>query len=380
MRTQKQPIIKNKNTFNIMDKNNKINIQLSALNPFQQTNLVENVEKEISGKDFIGFGENNQYPNYLFSLYSDCATLQSIINGTSDFICGNDAICNIPRFNVTVNKQGDTINDILQRIAVDYLIFGGYSLQVLRDYNNNVSELYWVDFSKLRSDKKNEVFFYSEDWNKSFGRVKYITYPKFNINAEHPSSIYYFKGNKTRSVYPTPLYNASIIACELEKKINQFHLNEISNNFLSSKVINFNSGIPDDELKNEIERNLNEKFSGAENAGRILISFNDSKENETTVADIATDDFADRYEALAKRAREQIFTAFRATPAIFGLMTESTGFNEQEFAEAFKLYNRTTVRPIQKIIVDTFNKIFGVDNSIEITPFTLENNLENNVE
>ena len=365
-----------------MDKEQKkINIQFSALNPFTQTNLVENVEKEITGKDFISYGENNQYPNYLFSLYSECATLQSIINGTSDFICGNDAICNVPKFNITVNKQGDTINDIIQRIAGDYLIFGGYALQVIRDYNNNISELYWVDFSKIRSNKKNNVLFYSEDWNKSFGRVKYITYPKFNINSEHPSSIYYFKGNKTRSVYPTPLYNASIIACELEKKINHFHINEISNNFLTSKIINFNNGIPDDELKNEIERNLNEKFSGAENAGRLMISFNDSKESETTVSDITSDDFADRYEALAKRAREQIFTAFRAIPAIFGLMTESTGFNEQEFAEAFKLYNRTTVRPIQKNIVDTFNKILGVENSITIKPFTLEeNNDENNVE
>ena len=92
------------------------------------------------------------------------------------------------------------------------------------------------------------------------------------------------------------------------------------------------------------------------------------------------DDFADRYEALHKRSREQIFTAFRATPNLFGLMTETTGFNEQEFAEAFKLYNRTVVKPIQKVIVDAFDKIFGVDGSITITPFNLENDSEQEVE
>lgn len=358
----------------------KINIQLAALNPFIQSNMVENVEKEISGKDFIAWGDNNQYPNYLFSLYEDCATLQSIINGTSDFICGNDAICNIVNFQRQINKKGETINDLLQRLSVDYLIFGGFAIQVIKDYNNNVAELYWVDFSKIRSNKKNEVIFYSEDWDKSFGRVKYITYPKFNPNDNNPTSIFYFKGNKTRSVYPTPLYNASIIACELEKKINKFHLNEISNNFLSSKIINFNSGVPDDELKSEIERNINEKFSGAENAGRILISFNDNKENETTVTDIATDSFADRYNALHKRTREEIFTAFRATPNLFGLMTETTGFNAQEFAESFKLYNRTMVKPIQKIIVDSLDKILGVNGSISILPFSIDNNNEETVE
>lgn len=358
----------------------KAKIQLSALNPYLQDNKVENVEKEISGVDFLAWGTDNRYSDYLFSLYTDCATLQSIINGTVDFVCGNDISCNLPIFEKKVNKNGETINDIIQRISTDYLIFGGFALQVIRNANGEISELYWVDFTKIRSDRKNEVFFYSEDWCKSYGRVKYIKYPKFNPDDSNPTSIFYYKGNKTRGTYPTPIYNAAISSCELEKKINQFHLSEINNNFLTSKIINFNSGVPDDDLKNEIERNLNEKFSGAENAGRLLISFNANKDSETTVADIPQDEFAERYDALQKRCREQIFTAFRATPNLFGLMNETTGFNEQEFAEAFKLYNRTAVKPIQKVIVDAFDKIFGVDGSITITPFNLEDNSEQEVE
>ena len=358
----------------------KAKIQLSALNPYLQDNKVENVEKEISGVDFIAWGTDNQYPGYLFSLYEDCATLQSIINGTTDFVCGNDITCNLPMFEKTVNKNGETINDIIQRISTDYLIFGGFALQVIRNAVGNITELYWIDFTKIRSDRKNEVFFYSEDWCKSYGRVKYIKYPKFNLDDSNPTSIFYYKGNKTRGTYPTPLYNAAITACELEKKINQFHLSEINNNFLTSKIINFNSGIPDDDLKNEIERNLNEKFSGSENAGRILISFNNNKDSETTVADIPQDEFGERYDSLAKRSTSQIFTAFRATPNLFGLPTETTGFNQQEFAEAFKLYNRTAVKPIQKVIVDTFDKIFGVDGSITIEPFNLEYDSEQEVE
>ena len=358
----------------------KAQIKLSALNPYLQDNKVENVEKEISGVDFIAWGTDNQYPGYLFSLYEDCATLQSIINGTVDFVCGNDISCNLPIFENTVNKNGDTINDIIQRISTDYLIFGGFALQVIRNAVGNITELYWIDFTKIRSDRKNEVFFYSEDWCKSYGRVKYIVYPKFNQDDSNPTSIFYYKGNKTRGTYPTPIYNAAITSCELEKKINQFHLSEINNNFLTSKIINFNSGIPDDDLKNEIERNLNEKFSGAENAGRILISFNANKDSETTVTDLPQDEFGERYDSLAKRSTSQIFTAFRATPNLFGLPTETTGFNQQEFSEAFKLYNRTAVKPIQKVIVDTFDKIFGVDGSITIEPFNLEYDSEQEVE
>lgn len=347
-------------------------VALSAINPFLTTNLVENVEKEVSGKDFISWGNDNRYPNYLFSLYSECATLQSIINGTADFVVGNDIKCNVSKFSKQINKKGDTIIDLISRISIDYLIFGGFAIQVIKDYNNQISELYWLDFSKLRCDKKNEVFFYSEDWNKSVGRVKTIKYPKFSPNDKNATSIFYFKGNKTRSTYPTPIYNASIIACELEKKINKFHLNEISNNFLTSKIINFNNGQPDSYIQEEIERNINEKFSGGENAGRILISFNQNKDSATTVQNLGTDNFADRYNALSKRMREQIFVAFRTCPIVFGLQKENNGFSQDEYLQAFVLYNRTMVQPIQNIIINTLDKIFGVENSITITPFSIE--------
>ena len=360
-----------------MTENKRIKIQLAALNPFVDTNVTQNIEKELQGKDFILWGDGNKFPDYLFDLYSNCATLQSVINGTADFVVGNEVKCNLTRFQKTVNKQGDTMMDLIRRIAIDYLIFGGFAIQILRDFNGNVAEIYWLDFSKVRSDKKNEVFFYSEDWNKSYGRVKYIPYPKFKEGDSNPASVYYYKGTKTRGVYPTPIYNAALVACELEKKINLFHLNEISNNFLSSKIVNFNSGTPDDELKNEIERNINEKFSGAENAGRILVSFNESKDSETTVTDLGTDDFSSRYDALAKRSQTQIFTAFRANSMLFGIPMENDGFSTQEYSEAFKLYNRTSVRPVQATLVDCFDKIFGMKGSITIVPFSLEDNIIN---
>ena len=355
----------------MQEKKENSKIYLAALDPFFVTNKVENVEKKISGKDFIIWGNNNAYPDYLYSLYTNVSTLQSVINGTADYIVGDDVICNVPNFQKYVNKNDESIRDIISRLAVDYLIFGGYAFQVIKNYVGQVSEIYWIDFAKLRSDKKNEILYYSDDWSKSYGRVKYITYPKFGKNDQNPTSIFYNKGTKTRTVYPLPIYNSAIIPCEIEKSINDFHLNEINNNFLSSKIINFNNGVPDDNLKEEIEKNLNEKFSGKDNAGRIMISFNDNSENATTISDLATDNFADRYNTLAERSRSQIFTSFRATPNLFGLPTETTGFSEQEFNEAFKLYNRTVVQPIQKMIIDSFNKVFGYENSVEIAPFSL---------
>ena len=354
---------------------NSTKYSFSALNPFTTSNKVDNSEKKVNNADFILWGSDNHYPDYLYGLYEDCATLQSVINGTADFICGDS----VESYIKECNKLGEKFEDIVRKMVYDYLIYGAFALQVIKNPFGKVVEIYWVDMGKLRSDEKNEVFFYSDDWDKSVGRVKYIMYPKFNKNDENPTSIYYYKNDKSRKVYPSPIYNAAIDAAEIERKINDFHLNEISNNFLSSKIINFNNGTPDEEQKNEIEKAINEKFSGSENAGRIMVAFNDNKDNAVSVENLGVDNFADRYNALSDRVESQIFTAFRATPALFGLPNKTTGFNSQEYAEAFKLYNRTTVKPIQKRIIDAFEKIYesGV---ISIVPFNLENNAEKEVE
>lgn len=350
---------------------NKVELFLAAIDPFIQSNTVENTEKKVSGKDFISWGENNGYPQFLWGLYNDCATLQTIINGTSDYVVGDDITCTVQGFEKVVNKQGETIKDIIQRIAVDYILFGSFAVQVIRNVMGNVSEIYWVDINKLRSDEKNEVFFYSDDWAKSYGRVKYLVYPKFNPKDSNATSIFYYKGNKTRSTYGTPIWSAAVRNAMIENYITDYHLNEINNNFMTSKLISFNNGMPTDEVREEIEKNLVEKFSGTGNAGRTMISFADSRDNAPEVISLATDNFADRYNTLAERNMEQLFTAFRATPVLFGIVTKNNGFSTTEYSDSFKLFNKTVVSPIQDAIIDCFDKIFGVTGSVVIAPFTI---------
>lgn len=357
-----------------MQENNdtKNTLFFAALNPYMTINNVENVEKKINGKDFVSWGENNGYSQFLWQCYNDCATLQAVVDQLSDYIVGDNVVCNVPDFDKVLNKKGETVRDIVQKISMDYLIFGAFALQVIRNLAGNVAEIYWVDINKIRSDEKNEIFFYSDDWNKSYGRVKYVSYPKFTPGDANATSIFYFKGHKTRSVYGVPMWNAATPNVMIDIAITKFHQNEINNNFMGSKLISFNNGIPDENLKAEVERNIVEKFSGSENAGRIMISFSQSKDNAPVVVDLGTDDFDKRYESLEKRNKEQIFVAFRCTPTLCGMIAENNGFSTNEYRDSYKLFNKTVVRPIQTSIVDCFDKIFGKSGSVAIEPFTIE--------
>ena len=337
-------------------------------------------QTEVDGvKDYVQWGKDNQYPEYLYGLFNDVSSLKTIIEGTADYVCGNDVTCNIKGFDVEVNTKGDTMRELVRLLARDYLIYGGFAIQVIRNKVGDIRELYYVDFRYLRSSKKNEVFWYSEEFGKKYVRSnKTVVYPKFvKENRDITSSILYVTNEKSKT-YPTPRYSGSIKACEIERNIDSYHLSSLENGFSGSYILNFLNGIPTDEMKAEIEKNVNEKFCGSSNAGRVLINFANGKDNATTLEKLDVQDFGEKYKAAAERAKNQIFTAFRAIPQLFGDMTAATGFNSQEFTESFKVFNRTVCQPIQKTICDSIDKIFNNKNSIEITPFSLEDNKKTN--
>lgn len=347
----------------------KVNLAFAATNQYVQKAIPENVSKEINGKDFYAWGSDNKYPDFLYMLSNESATLQSVINGIVDYVMGNE----VKGFRPNPKEE---LEDMVSKLIGDYIIYGIAYINVIRAKSGGIAEVYWLDSRKTRTNEDNTVFFYSEDWSKSYGRVKTIILPKYVDGGTDSSSVICIKTPTSRETYPTPIWHSAIKAATIECEIGKYHLNEIVNNFSASAVINFNNGVPEDEQKDEIEKAINEKFTGSENAGRFLLSFNDNKDNQTTIARLTTDNFAERYNSLEKNVRQTIFTAFRANPNLFGIPTENLGFSSEEYDSAFKLFNRTVIRPIQKMLVRTFDKL-GLNMVIE--PFSMDDNKEENV-
>ena len=362
----------------------------AAIDSYLETNIVSPVEKVLAGRDMVEWGTRNAYPDYLLDLYNNVPTLRSIINGNIDYVAGDDVTI-MPLqeefTNQEMNMRGDTIREQVKDIAKDFEIYGGFALQVIRNLAGEVAEVYYIDMRYLRTNKEGDVFYYSEKWGKS-SRTDMVVYPAFlpKIDWEklsdeernrHASSILFVKNVHTQ-VYPAPLYAASVKACEIERLIDEFHLSDINNHFVSSAIINFNNGDPGQEIKSEIERGFNEKFCGASNGGRVAFSWNPNKESATDIVEFKMEDFGERYKALSQHSRTQIFTSFRAIPLLFGLTSEvNTGFSTEEFEQSFKLYNRTQIQPVQRMICDAYDKIYGQRGVLTIRPFSLVETQDN---
>ena len=366
-------------------------ISFAAIDPYVDTHIILPEEKFVSAKDLMEWGTRNSYPDYLLDLYNNVPTLRAIINGNIDFITGDDVSIlpltqHLP--NGIMNNRGDHIREQIKDISKDYEIYGGFALQIIRNLIGEVAEVYYIDMRFLRTNKEGNVFYYCEDWSKSV-RKDVIVYPAFmpNLNWDalddearnrNASSILYVK-NVHSQVYPAPLYAASIKACEIERLIDDFHLSDINNHFVSSAIINFNNGIPDDDVKEQIEREFTEKFCGASNGGRTAFSWNPNKESATDIVEFEVKDFGERYKSLSDHSKQQIFTAFRANPNLFGIPTEGNGFANEQYAESFKLYNRTQIKPVQRMIADAYDKIYGQPKVLTIVPFSMDGESEGNV-
>lgn len=342
---------------------NKKPMFFASLNPYLERNIILPTESNIKGQNFVEFGDRNQYPNYIWHLYSSVSTLQSIINGTVDYVLGDGITSKIPTLSDRDAKK--LVNDIAQ----DLLIYGGCYLQVRRNLLGEVAKVDTIDFRNMRTDKKNELFYYSDDFSngKSYGRCKMHIYPAFN---NENVSIYYSKNNKHQT-YPIPIWGSAVLAAEIENNINQYHLNNLENGFAPTSVVSFNNGVPTDEIREEIEKAFDEKYTGYENGGRVLINFADDKDHSVDIKTIDVPEYGERYKALAERSQQQLFIAFRASKNLFGSCFDGIGFNSQEYADCFKLYNKTVVQPLQKKIIDMISEIYGVEDAIEIKPFTI---------
>ena len=130
-------------------KNTTMAIAMAAIDKSYVTNIPEPTEYAF-GKEYVYWGADNHYPEYLYDLYNDCNTLRTIINGTADYAQGDDVKVNLSKFEKSVNKKGDTPREFVNLLAKDYLTYGGFAFQVIKDKEGNINELYWLDYRYVR--------------------------------------------------------------------------------------------------------------------------------------------------------------------------------------------------------------------------------------
>jgi DNA-binding MarR family transcriptional regulator len=332
------------------------------------------IYKEVKGKDWVYYGEKNDYPNYLLRLYNNSAKHNAIITGKVDYICGNgwevksdDEIQKAKAYTIVdrVNQEGENLSELTKKIATDLALFGGYYLQVIwSKATGEIAELYHIDYCKVRTNITESSFYIADDWIKN-GNVNsnptYTEYPALDINNRVGTQILYYKEYRAGDgLYSLPDYRGAINYIEVDISIGEYHLNSINNGMFSSKLINLNGGKVSQEEEDRIEKLFKDKFSGSKNAGKFMLAFNETKENAPSIVDLSGTELDKHFDLLNKTVQQEIFTGHKVTsPMLFGIKTEGQLGGRAELRESSELFQNTYINSKQKSIENVINYLYN---------------------
>jgi hypothetical protein len=305
---------------------------------------------EKKNKGYVEFGELNNYPEYLLSLYNESPKHGAIVKGKSTYIFGRGF-----EEKGKANSRGESWNDILKKCVKDDELFRGYYLQVIWNRIGQISEVYHIDFSKVRVAKDLSCFYIKNDWLD--WKEKPREYPQFSTQNPTGSQIYYKREyNPTSEIYPLPSYFQGLNYIESDIEVSRHILGNAKQGFVGSTLINLNNGDPiNEEHKGEVEKGLLKKFTG-DSGKRVVIMFNKSKENSADIQNLGTtmltkEDFTN----INNLIQQEIFASHQITsPSLFGIKTEGQLGGRTEIRESYEIFNNTYVAERQ----DEFNQVF----------------------
>jgi hypothetical protein len=343
--------------------NNIQSINLSLYQP------VEAVEKE-NRSGWIDYGSNNLYPSYLLNLFHNSPIHNALVNSIAYMIEGKGT--------------GTILDNALQGIAFDLKLQGAFVAEVIWSMDfTRVVQINHLPFEncRLAYDKEEDDItgiFYSKDWaNTRSKRGKPEFIPAFNpsIAQEQPRQVIYAHGMSAGSVYyPKPDYFGALNYVELSYQMGLYHVNNILNGLFPSFIINFLNGIPQKEEREAIRREWETRLSGASNAGKFLMTFNEDPTRAPQIEAFPLSDADKQYQFLSEETAKQIMVGHRVVSPLIHGIRDTTGFgsNKDEMLVGLEIFNNQVIKPYQRIIERVFTPILGEINIEMNSPFDEE--------
>lgn len=327
--------------------------------------ILPTFEEVIKNKDWVFFGGDNLWAQHSVDYYNYSALNRACINAKRDAVIGKEMLINGKSANEVMFNSTETIYDVYKKVAMDYVIHNGFSLNtILNKGGDGIGSIYHMDFTKIRSGKCNEYdyikdYYYSADWRNTRLHAP-VRLSAFDLNdAENPSQVYYyFQYSPNQKYYPLNDWIGARTCVEIDIEIKNFHLNNLQNSFVGSHLISLNQGVPGEEEREMIYRHIVDAYTSTNNAGKVIMTFSDSKENEPTVIPLTQNGSDVWYSQIAEMVQSVILTSHRITkPDLLGIKTAGQLGTKQEIIEGYEHFIQTNIVPIQQHLITQFEKL-----------------------
>ena len=341
------------------------NLHILNLSNYNRPEITENKNKE-----WINYGEDNNYYQYIIDRYNGSATNNAIINGIVNMIYGKglDATDSNRKPDEYAQMRSIFRYDCIRKVCQDLKLLGEASMQIVYK-GNKVAHAEHFPRQTLRAEKCNdkgeiEAYYYFNDWSKLKPSDKPERIPAFGFGNGKKSEILIIKRYVSGYDYYAPVdYQGGLAYAELEEHVADYLINEVECGFSGTKVVNFNNGVPDRERQLQVKSDVLNKLTGSKGE-KVIVAFNSNVESKTTVDDIPLNDAPQHYEYLSNECIKKLIIAHRVTsPLLIGVKDGNSGLgnNADEIKTAALLFDNLVIKQYQNLLIESFNDVLAVN-------------------
>lgn len=338
------------------------------------------VIREQRNKDWVTFGEDNDYFTYLIELYKKSAIHKSLVDGITRRIIGGGFDVLTSSVEGKAKAKNLLTDNELFKFTLDFKLLGNAAFWVTTNKAGVPIKLEHLPFQKIRPQKSEEViegWWYSKDWENY---RKKDNEPEFYEawTPERKAGVYIYVLQEyfpDMFYFGLPDYIGGLKAIEQDIEIADYHLSNIKMGFSASTIISWNTGIPTPQQQDELNRKFKQKFTGSK-GGKFVLLFGNRKDEHPEITAAPIPDADKQYEFLSKETRNNIIVAHRVTsPMLLGIRQETgLGNNADEITVANDLFDKVVIAPYRRSIIEFLEALFvdsGVGGRLKFEPFQL---------
>ena len=331
--------------------------------------------KEKKGVGYIEFGDKNDYPNYLLSLYNKSAKHNAIVKGKVNYITGNGwaAKEDDVKAEEFINKANpyESLTDVSRKVSIDIEVFGGAYLEIVwSKIGGQIASISHIDYTKVRSNKDNTQY-WIKDWNDRKAEAEVVL--GYNKDLREGKQILYIKEYRPGlDTYALPGYIGALNYIESDVEVSKHVLGNAQTGFSASKLITLPNGEPTPDEKRNIERRFTERFSGSDGK-KFILSFVQDIAKKPAVDDLGASDLTKvDFGRVDTMIQQNIFAGHQiTTPSLFGILVEGSLGTRSEIRDGYEVFKNTYVNDKQQYLEGIFNslaEINGVTTELYIKP------------
>ena len=332
----------------------------------------------VESDEFWRWGDDNLFPAALATMARRSTTHRRIVNDKADYISGKGFVCDeaaqpqLAAFVRHANGDGESLRQVLNKLAFDKALFGNAFLEAVTDAGHSFLSLYHQDATRCRVARDSRHVLLHHDWS-AFRTSEARRLPLYPLFEEQPDGtlrtmVHYKDYEPAFEHYGVPPYIAGLNVSAIAYKTDRWNISRLDNSFQLSGVMLLDSSADNEAEAERIVRLAEQKFAG--NPGQVMFVIREGgEEDNSRFIPIASQNEGD-WQALHEQATADIVVAHSWFRTLSGL-DYSSGFSAERILHEYEVALNTVIlaeqaeltEPIRALAAETL----GADvSSLEI--------------